>query len=190
MKLRLRAEKGNQNPNDTTRMIDMDNFPTLPVVKNAEKFHESGWQQVEARKSKIDKNKSTGRIYTVIARGFQWKVTKKNVMAFFKGIDIVDGEDGITIVKNGAMEAHVVLASKADRKKAFALHNKLFESRAITSKYNYYNIICELFILSNFFHFFFQSPNWNPKCHSKVQQRFIRLQMYAKFFKFVGVSFF
>lgn len=133
MKLRLRAEKGNQN--ETQQTIDMDNFPSLPVIKNAEKFHESGWQQVEARKAKIEKKNIIGRTYTVIARGFQWKVTKKDVIEFFKGIQIVDGEDGINIVKNVAMEAHVALASKADRKKALALHNKQFESRAITSMY-------------------------------------------------------
>lgn len=140
MKLRLRAEKSNQNQNETTRMMDMNNFPSLPAVKYAEKLHEPEWQQVGARKSKIEKKKSTGRTYMVIARGFQWKVTKQNVIDFFKGIKIVNGENGIDIVKNVAMEAHVVLASKADRKKALTLHNKIFESRAIAGMYHYLGI--------------------------------------------------
>lgn len=138
MKLRLRAEKGNQNQMETSRMIDMDNFPSLPAVKNAGKFYEPEWQQVGARKSKVDKKKTADRTYMVIARGFPWRVTKQNVMEFFKGIKIVNGEDGINIVKNVAMEAHVVLASKVDRKKALTLHNKLFESRAIAGMYHYY----------------------------------------------------
>lgn len=138
MKLRLRTEKGNQIQNDSTRMMDMENFPSLPRIKNAEKLHGPEWQQVGARKSKIDKKKSVGRTYMVIARGFQWKITKQNVMDFFKGIKIVNGIDGINIVKNVAMEAHVELASKVDRNKALTLHNKLFESRAIAGMHHYY----------------------------------------------------
>lgn len=141
MKLRLRAEKGNQNPAKVNETIDMDHFPSLPAVKNAEKFHAEKfheWQHVGARKTKIVKQKTTVRTYMVIARGFQWKVTKQNVMDFFKGIQIFNGENGIDIVKNGAMEAHVELASKADLKKALALHNKLFESRSITGMFEYF----------------------------------------------------
>lgn len=133
MKLRLSAEKSGQIQNESTQ-IDMENFPSLPATKHAEHVPEPEWQQVGVRKSKTDKKKSSGRTYTVVARGFQWKVTKQNIMAFFKGINIVNGEDGINIVKNVAMEAHIVLASKADRKKALALHNKLFESRAISGR--------------------------------------------------------
>lgn len=188
MKLRLRAEKSDQNQNETTRMMDMDNFPSLPAVKYAEKLYKPGneWQQVGARKSKIDKKKSTGRsTYMVMARGFQWKVTKQNVIDFFKGIKIVNGEDGINIVKNVAMEAHVVLASKADRKKALTLHNRIFESRAIAGMYHYLGIsqcCLRLIVDSKWFSpFFSQSPKWIPKSKSIVQRWFLlRLRMCAK----------
>lgn len=70
----------------------------------------------------------------VLARGFQWKVTKKDVMDFFKNINIANGEKGINIIKNVAMEAYVELASKADVNKALALNNRRVESRTVFSK--------------------------------------------------------
>lgn len=88
---------------------------------------------MEAKKSNV--------LYMVLARGFQWKVTKKDVMQFFKGINILNGEKGINIMKNVAMEAFVELASKADVKKALALNNKRVESRTVHGNY--------LFIFNN-----------------------------------------
>lgn len=67
----------------------------------------------------------------VMARGFQWKVTKKDVMSFFAGVKILNGENGINIIKNIAMEAYVEFSSKSDRTKALALCNKKFDSRTI-----------------------------------------------------------
>lgn len=70
----------------------------------------------------------------VMARGFQWKVSKKDVIDFFQGIKIVNGEKGINIIKNIAMEAFVELASKAEVKKALALNNKRVDSRTVHGK--------------------------------------------------------
>lgn len=120
-----------------------------PTQSNASKIaelkvSEAEWQQVESRRSKTEEKKkqSLDRTYMVVARGFHWKVTKMDVITFFKDIKIVDDEDGINIIKNGAMEAHVVLGSKADRKKALAQHNKLYESRTITGKCRFGIIVC------------------------------------------------
>lgn len=67
----------------------------------------------------------------ILARGFQWKVTKQDVISFFKGIKIVDGEKGINIIKNVAMEAYIEVVSKADVKAAVKLHNKRVDERVI-----------------------------------------------------------
>lgn len=63
----------------------------------------------------------------VLARGFQWKVTKQDVMDFFKGIKIVN----VSIIKNVAMEAYVELASKADVKAALKLDTKRVDDRMV-----------------------------------------------------------
>lgn len=67
----------------------------------------------------------------VLARGFQWKVTKQDVIGFFKGIKVMNGENGINIIKNVAMEAYVELASKADVKTALKLDNKRVDDRVV-----------------------------------------------------------
>lgn len=54
---------------------------------------------------------------------------------FFKGIKIVNGEKGINIIKNVAMEAYVELASKADIKAALKLDSKRVDDRVIHSKF-------------------------------------------------------
>lgn len=74
--------------------------------------------------------------YIVLARGFQWKVSKNDVIAFFGGIKILNGEKGINIIKNGAMEAYVELPNKAERRKAIALNNKKMDSRAIYGEFS------------------------------------------------------
>lgn len=71
----------------------------------------------------------------VLARGFQWKVTKRDVVNFFKGIKILNSENGINIIKNVAMEAYVELASKADVKAALKLDGKKVDDRMIHSKF-------------------------------------------------------
>lgn len=92
------------------------------------------WQRVGSRRSKSDSKKgSTNGFYMVLARGFQWKVTKRDVFSFFKGIKILNGENGINIIKNVAMEAYIELTSKADVKKALELNNKSVDSRTIRS---------------------------------------------------------
>lgn len=54
---------------------------------------------------------------------------------FFKGIKILNGEKGINIIKNVAMEAYVELASKADVKAALNLDSKRVDDRIIHSKF-------------------------------------------------------
>lgn len=53
---------------------------------------------------------------------------------FFKGVKILNGEDGINIIKNVAMEAYVELVSKADVKAALKLDSKRVDDRMIHSK--------------------------------------------------------
>lgn len=89
------------------------------------------WQKVGPRRSKNEAKKLADGFYMVMARGFQWKVSKKDVMDFFKGIKILNGEKGVNIIKNVAMEAYVELASKNDVKKALALNNKRIDSRTV-----------------------------------------------------------
>lgn len=91
------------------------------------------WHKVSSRRSKFDSENTATKSapFMVMARGFQWKVTKKDVMNFFAGVKILNGENGINIIKNIAMEAYVEFASKADRSKALALCNKKFDSRTI-----------------------------------------------------------
>lgn len=94
------------------------------------------WQKVSRRSKAESKKLSTG-FYMVMARGFQWKVSKKDVMDFFKGINILNGEKGINIMKNVAMEAYIELASKNDVKKALALNNKRVDARTIHGEYRF-----------------------------------------------------
>lgn len=84
----------------------------------------------------------------VLARGFQWKVTKRDVMDFFAGINILNGEKGINIMKNVAMEAYIELVSKADVHKALALNNKRVDFRTIHGKYGK-NRIFSVFLLES-----------------------------------------
>ncbi|XP_031625949.1 uncharacterized protein LOC116342460 [Contarinia nasturtii] len=104
---------------------------SLPIEKLMEKTTKSEWQKVGSRRSKTDTKKTSHIFYMVLARGFQWKVTKKDVMDFFKGINILNGENGINIMKNTAMEAYVELVSKSDVKKALALNSKRVDCRTV-----------------------------------------------------------
>ncbi|XP_055294776.1 G-rich sequence factor 1-like [Sitodiplosis mosellana] len=105
---------------------------SLPVEKIMERKSQKGeWQKVGPRRSKAEAKKPGVGFYMVMARGFQWKVSKKDVMDFFKGINILNGEKGINIMKNVAMEAYVELVSKNDVKKALALNNKRVDSRTV-----------------------------------------------------------
>lgn len=105
------------------------------------------WQKVGSRRSKTEAKRSGTGFYMVLARGFQWKVTKKDVMFFFKGIKILNGEKGINIIKNIAMEAFIELVSKTDVKKALALNNKRVDSRTVHGKFRIGLIFYFLFFL-------------------------------------------
>lgn len=84
----------------------------------------------------------------VLARGWPWKVTKIDVIKFFKGIKVLNGERGINIIKNVAMEAYVELSSKADVKKALALNNRSVDLRPVhgNSIVSFYNSKSDLFV--------------------------------------------
>lgn len=69
--------------------------------------------------------------YKVIARGFPWNVTKRDVIEFFKGVEILNGEHGISIVKNHAMEAHIELSTAKDRDNALSRHKRKIGSQII-----------------------------------------------------------
>lgn len=70
----------------------------------------------------------------VMANGFRWNITKNDVHEFFKGVNILNGDDGIFIVKDLSMKAYIQFATKADRKKALAKHMKQMHSRIIYGK--------------------------------------------------------
>lgn len=95
------------------------------------------WQRVGSRRTKSGSKKATPshQCYMILARGFQWKVTKKDVIDFFKGIHILNGEKGINIIKNVAMEAYIELASRADIKAALKLDNRKVDDRIIHSMF-------------------------------------------------------
>lgn len=80
---------------------------------------------------KSESKKGSAGFYMVLARGWPWKVTKIDVIKFFKGIKVLNGERGINIIKNVAMEAYVELSSKADVKKALALNNRSVDLRPV-----------------------------------------------------------
>lgn len=100
------------------------------------------WQRVGSRRTKSVSKKGSAGFYMVLARGWPWKVTKSDVIKFFKGIKILNGEKGINIIKNIAMEAYVELSSKADVKKALALNNKSVDLRPVHGNYiQFYHFI-------------------------------------------------
>lgn len=72
--------------------------------------------------------------FTVLARGYAWSVTKEAIRKFFIDVNIVNGEEGISLYKNGAMETRFDVASNADMKKALAQNGKRIGTRAIAGK--------------------------------------------------------
>lgn len=67
----------------------------------------------------------------VLASGFPWNVTKNDVRAFFNGLNILHGSDGIFITKDVAMKAYVQFASPTDHRQALAKNFKKMYSRTI-----------------------------------------------------------
>lgn len=71
---------------------------------------------------------------TILARGYAWSVTKEAVREFFRNVNIVNGEEGISLYKNGAMETRFDVASNADMKKALAQNGERMGTRIIAGK--------------------------------------------------------
>lgn len=77
--------------------------------------------------------KITGE-FTVLARGYNWSVTKEAIREFFFDVNIVNGEEGISLYKNGAMETRFDVASNADMNKALAQNGKRLGNRIISGE--------------------------------------------------------
>lgn len=73
----------------------------------------------------------------VKAVGFPWKIKKRDVLKFFDGLDILNGEQGIRVVKRGkgAMEAYVNFATSADRYFALSRNRMKIDSQTIYGKF-------------------------------------------------------
>lgn len=98
---------------------------------------------------------------------------------FFKGIKIVNGENGINIIKNVAMEAYVELASKADVKVALKLDSKRVDDRVIHGKFciikwfMYFNVSAA-FIMDSHFFLVIQNSFWSGTQRNRKHQRQMR----------------
>lgn len=75
-----------------------------------------------------------GVLHTILARGFPWDVKPCDVGVFFQNIRILGGIAGITITKNGAMEARFAVCSSDDMLKALARDGRQINSRTIYGK--------------------------------------------------------
>lgn len=78
----------------------------------------------------------TNDLGIILAVGFPWKVSKANVSNFFSDVNIIGGNDGIQIRKNGAMEAMFFVQSKEDVQKALAHDKRSDGSRFIRGMQN------------------------------------------------------
>lgn len=80
----------------------------------------------------------------VKAVGFPWKVTRGDVLKFFDGISVVNGEQGIRLVKRGkgAMVAYVKFATSGDQHFALTRNKMKIDSQTIYGSFSYcqYNI--------------------------------------------------
>lgn len=74
---------------------------------------------------------SSKATYSVIARGFPWATSKGDIKKFFKGVRIINGEQGIQIVKNGAIEANFLVNNEDEVQKALVFNGQKFESKTI-----------------------------------------------------------
>lgn len=70
----------------------------------------------------------------VLARGFPWDVEKSDVLTFFKGIKIPNGEKSIHIQKKKAMEAYIDVATDVDHDNALSRSGRLVGSHKIFGK--------------------------------------------------------
>lgn len=69
--------------------------------------------------------------YSIVTRGFPWATSKGDIKKFFKGVRIINGEQGIQMVKNGAIEANFMVTSEDEVQKALAFNGQKFESKTI-----------------------------------------------------------
>lgn len=71
---------------------------------------------------------------SIIARGFPWKITKSDIRQMFSDVNILNGENGVQIIKNIAMEAYFKVGTENDLINALSYNGKKFESRTIYGK--------------------------------------------------------
>ncbi|OQV13726.1 putative Heterogeneous nuclear ribonucleoprotein H [Hypsibius exemplaris] len=73
--------------------------------------------------------------YTIRLRGLEFKVTREDIMDFFKGLDIASGLDGIFIIKNHdgrtTGEAYVLFETKAGVEQAVQKHKEKMGDRYV-----------------------------------------------------------
>lgn len=69
--------------------------------------------------------------HMIVASGFPWNVTKKDIHDFFSGTQILNGDDGILITKETSMRAYVQFASGYDRRKALTKNRSQMKMRTI-----------------------------------------------------------
>lgn len=71
----------------------------------------------------------------VVAQGFPWTVGKAEILEFFKGIQVLNGEDGIRIEKNVAVDAFIDVATAVDHDNALSRNGRIFDSQVILGKW-------------------------------------------------------
>lgn len=76
-------------------------------------------------------NQASRASYSIVTRGFPWATSKSDIKKFFKGVRIINGEQGIQMVKNGAIEANFMVNNEDEVQKALAFNGQKFESKTI-----------------------------------------------------------
>lgn len=100
-------------------------------------FRRSNETNITETSPSNDISKKTNR---VVARGLPWTVTKWQVLEFFEGIKVLNGERGIRIThrdERGAMKAYVDVASANDHDAALKRKGRVFKGRTIDGNMQY-----------------------------------------------------
>lgn len=114
--------------------------------------------------------------YSIVTRGFPWTTSKSDIKKFFKGVRIINGEQGIQMAKNGcAIEANFMVNNEDDVQKALAFNGQKFESKTIYG--NAISIETMEFEEVHFIVFFFSSSFLVLKMDSEEQNDNVRQQL-------------
>lgn len=86
--------------------------------------------------------------YLIRIRGLPWTTTKRDIIEFFDGVDILNGEDGIHMVTLSSIpnrplgEAYIQLASQNDLDLAHTFDRKNLGSRYIEGGSMWSQLLC------------------------------------------------